>query len=596
MKLQIKQILAFGILLLAVLPQGLTAQMMAWEDNYGAVFDGGWLDAAVIETTTQQPEPSPSPSPEVVPYEENVPAPPLGSPSPGYHENPYGPLPEDPDPKKKVTKTIPARPAFRAILKHAIKKGGKVVMHGQVSFKTKKGKRPKKKRVFSLVDEKTGKRVGTMVLSDMTVHEGYVVYHTVTVLADQGSQIDKTIIKVGGFNSFNVTRNQGDNPTFPTPTDNSEIPYDEIPLDPSSPIKIESNTPPPPPPPEPKTWYQDIDGDGYYGGTYTSVDPPPGRSWSLSPGKGKDCEDRDPNTTTECVVTFYVDWDGDGYHGEVYISNPYPVDTPPPGSKRTTKGEDCDDNNPFKITAEDCKPFKKGKSNLSGVTKDDTAKLQADINSILVAEKFTNFRNLIKRGKNNNGRIFDKINLDDANEATKNLRNDDILIVKIIMEVLKSDRPFDFEYANDDNPNSKISSSGTRLLRSHFDRIQPGTNGKPGFGSLLFTEENASTLILRNLGGAGFNVPTEDNQGSHSFILQGSRIDHFMNNRAITTFHEIFGHGLKSSMGASSEDNNNFTIRFENLVRRILGINEFRTGANHAGGEIENPTAKPSIN
>jgi hypothetical protein len=42
-----------------------------------------------------------------------------------------------------------------------------------------------------------------------------------------------------------------------------------------------------------KNWYQDNDGDDYYGDTKSSVNQPPGSNWSTSSGSGLDCYDND---------------------------------------------------------------------------------------------------------------------------------------------------------------------------------------------------------------------------------------------------------------------------------------------------------------
>ena len=245
MKVQIKQILAVGILLLAVLPQGLTAQMMAWEDNYGAVFDGGWLDAAVIETTTQQPEPSPSPSPEVVPYEENVPAPPLSSPSPGYHENPYGPIEEDPGPKFRK-RTVQGQPKTRLKKILNLKPGERKLIKTKIHMKLKDGKRPKEKEKGEVWSK--GKKVGTYILKKPVIKNGYVTYTGILIIADDDEAIESIDDEIGGFETFTTdveVDKETNLPEFPELIDNSSIPDADLPINPELPV-IDVQQPLPP--------------------------------------------------------------------------------------------------------------------------------------------------------------------------------------------------------------------------------------------------------------------------------------------------------------------------------------------------------------
>lgn len=89
-----------------------------------------------------------------------------------------------------------------------------------------------------------------------------------------------------------------------------------------------------------------------------------------------------------------------------------------------------------------------------------------------------------------------------------------------------------------------------------------------------------------NLGGEGFNVPTS--KGSHSFIrgVQDKL-------KAVTSAHELLGHGLPSARKESPVHNNTNAIRTDNLVRRLLRLPQ-RDGSDHAGGkDIVSPYSLP---
>ena len=84
-------------------------------------------------------------------------------------------------------------------------------------------------------------------------------------------------------------------------------------------------------------------------------------------------------------------------------------------------------------------------------------------------------------------------------------------------------------------------------------------------------------------------MPTKD--GSHSFISAIHKDD----DRAITSGHELFGHGIPSAKKMNDKTNNSNAIRTDNLIRRLLGKPE-RDGSNHAGynqGHITEPNELP---
>ena len=108
------------------------------------------------------------------------------------------------------------------------------------------------------------------------------------------------------------------------------------------------------------TWYKDQDYDGYYSDKRTSCGIPqvrhePQTYWRTS-RFAEDCDDTD-KTITKQPVTWYLDNDDDGYHSEA-IENCGKLGD---NWKRTTKGEDCDDNDSTKTTdcedEEDCNTF-----------------------------------------------------------------------------------------------------------------------------------------------------------------------------------------------------------------------------------------------
>lgn len=107
-------------------------------------------------------------------------------------------------------------------------------------------------------------------------------------------------------------------------------------------------------------------------------------------------------------------------------------------------------------------------------------------------------------------------------------------------------------------------------------------------GMMLTPERKLSAGIIDNFG-SGLNVPTTN--GSHSFIGSGVTGDE----RAVTSGHELFGHGIPSAKKIGPKANNANAIRTDNLIRRMLGIPE-RDGSDHGGfkeGHITEPKKLP---
>ena len=74
--------------------------------------------------------------------------------------------------------------------------------------------------------------------------------------------------------------------------------------------------------------------------------------------------------------------------------------------------------------------------------------------------------------------------------------------------------------------------------------------------------------------------------GIHSFI-------HLNKNQALNTWHEIIRHGIPAVLGANDTENFHDAIRYENLIRRVMGIKKFRDGSHHNGEAFPNPQALP---
>ena len=219
-----------------------------------------------------------------------------------------------------------------------------------------------------------------------------------------------------------------------------------------------------------------------------------------------------------------------------------------------------------------------------GVTKEDAGKVHNDLNDVFADTKFNNLRNLFTRGKKNDKVAFDKIDAHALKEALLGLVGDDLALAELVTGAINSNAEHKVEYVEN---KTNLSSEGNTAFNKAFSRIYTD-NGIPVPEFPMRTGNDISRV-----GGEGYNSPTQN--GSHSFIVNDIGTSHGDGRRSITTFHEIFGHGIASAKKTSDIINNQNAIRTENLVRRVLGIQEQRDGANHAGGKVFGPSELPTV-
>jgi RHS repeat-associated protein len=221
---------------------------------------------------------------------------------------------------------------------------------------------------------------------------------------------------------------------------------------------------------------------------------------------------------------------------------------------------------------------------LIGVTKDDARKAHDDLNSVFADSKFDKLRGLLTRGEKNNKTTFDKIGDDVLKDALSGLTGDDLALAELVTGAINSDAKHKVEYVE---AGTNLSSEGEKAFNSAFSRLYTD-NGIP-----VPTFPTRTGKDIAAVGGQGYNAPTAD--GSHSFIVNDIGTNHGEGRRELTTFHEIFGHGIASAKKTSDAINNQNAIRAENLVRRVLGIQQQRDGADHAGGKVFGPSALPTV-
>jgi len=216
---------------------------------------------------------------------------------------------------------------------------------------------------------------------------------------------------------------------------------------------------------------------------------------------------------------------------------------------------------------------------IDGETKQDAQNFRNDIYKILANKKFDNVRALITVS----GRIFQKIDSKALSNALDGLTlsKDETAYINLITNTINSKEIQTVEYLNySDN----ASSDGANAVKGYFQ--------SKGIPAPLTSDGDLKAATISVFGGAGFNVPT--NNGSHSFIISGAP-NRNGTDQAVTSGHEVMGHGIPSSRNMSATDNNSNAIRTDNLIRRMLNLPQ-RDGSDHAGfqqGMIVNPYDLP---
>jgi uncharacterized protein RhaS with RHS repeats len=216
---------------------------------------------------------------------------------------------------------------------------------------------------------------------------------------------------------------------------------------------------------------------------------------------------------------------------------------------------------------------------IKGVTKDDANKVKEDLNTIFADDKFENFRGLLTLDKK--GKTFNSIDADALTASLDGveLSEDEQALVDQVTGAINSDKTHKVEFVD---IGGEVSTEGTTAFKTHLN------NTKAGVGDMMIPGTNMPGSTMNAVSGGGINIPTKD--GSHSVIMEGAGVNHD-GGRAVTTGHEIIGHGVASANGVSGVANNTRAIRVDNLIRRVMGIKTFRD--EHGGAKIVNPYALP---
>ena len=223
---------------------------------------------------------------------------------------------------------------------------------------------------------------------------------------------------------------------------------------------------------------------------------------------------------------------------------------------------------------------------IRGVTKSDAEEFKSDVHLILGDSKFDNLRSLISLKGKKFQQIPDAALADALDGVT--CSEDEMAYISLLVNTINSKEVHSIEYLKD---GEEVSSSGYSDINKYLNSIDHDSKIGDAFrkreersdGSTRYYYDDAT---IQTLGGEGFNVPTS--KGSHSFIrgVQDKL-------KAVTSAHELLGHGLPSARKESPVHNNTNAIRTDNLVRRLLRLPQ-RDGSDHAGGkDIVSPYSLP---
>ena len=141
------------------------------------------------------------------------------------------------------------------------------------------------------------------------------------------------------------------------------------------------------------------------------------------------------------------------------------------------------------------------------------------------------------------------------------------------------------------NLNTEYTAEGG-IISSRGESAFSGEFAKAGLPMPTIIEANGGipVALISNFGGDGLTVQTSN--GTHSIIV-GSK---HPNGRAVTTGHEVIGHGRSLSLGRGQANQHIDAIRTENLILRVMVIGYINNGSNHGPRVIiPNPSILPGF-
>lgn len=224
---------------------------------------------------------------------------------------------------------------------------------------------------------------------------------------------------------------------------------------------------------------------------------------------------------------------------------------------------------------------------VEGMSKKDAALAVEDFRAMFPGDEFANFRNLIvQSGKKQNGKSLAPISDDDISAAFDGitLNEDQQALVDMVVNTINSNDIHKVEY---------VSENGVLSPQAEASFLPSFLKGdiEPFMQQIMKVNGGIPLWLITNEGGGGVTTPTK--KGSHSLIILGGK---HPNGRAVTTGHDILGHGRSMAVGLGDSQQHVQAIRTENLILRVMGIPFINTGENHGPKTVvPNPSNLPSF-
>lgn len=219
-----------------------------------------------------------------------------------------------------------------------------------------------------------------------------------------------------------------------------------------------------------------------------------------------------------------------------------------------------------------------------GVTRNDAARAVEDLRQMFQGDEFSGFRELIvQSGKKANGKNLAPISSEALVSAFYgiNLTADQQALVDMTVNTINSADKHFIEYVAE---GGVISSKGQSAFSGEFEKA-----GLP-MSAIISANGGTPVSLISNFGGDGLTVQTS--QGTHSVIVGNNH----PNGRAVTTGHEVIGHGRSLALGRGHANQHVDAVQTENLILRVIGINYINNGSTHRPRTvIPNPSALPEF-
>lgn len=208
---------------------------------------------------------------------------------------------------------------------------------------------------------------------------------------------------------------------------------------------------------------------------------------------------------------------------------------------------------------------------IEGVSKKDAAMAVEDFRAMFPGDEFADFRNLIvQSGKKQNGKSFAPITAEALSAAFSGItiNEDQQALVEMVVNTINSDDVHKAEYIEG---TGNLSYSAEKVFAPLFDHPDLPT------ATILNANGGFPVAFIENRGGGGLTTTIKN--GTYSLIFKDSSFH--PNGRAVSTGHEIIGHGRSLAIGRGDSNQHVDAIQTENLILRVMGIPYINTGEKH---------------